>query len=84
MPTSFPDMESLKWAAKGHNFRQPNEGESEQEYRTALANYVAPIDFVESQEIRTSKGWDKWDDRESKDMLLRAMMNSFEQRRGRR
>lgn len=72
MPMDFPNMDSLKRAAEVHKFRQPNEGETEQQYRTALADYVRPIDFIESQEIRTSKGWDQWNDAESLDMLKRV------------
>jgi hypothetical protein len=72
MPMSFPDMRSLKSAAEVHKFRQPNEGESEAEYRSALADHVAPRDFIESQEIRTSKGWNQWDQKDNEDMLRRA------------
>lgn len=56
MPMSFPDMKSLKFAAQCHKFREPNEGETEAAFRKALADHVKPIDFIESQEIRTSKG----------------------------
>ena len=72
MPMNFPDMPSLKRAASIHKFRQPNKGEAEPDYRAALADYVTPIDFIESQEIRTSKGWDKWTDDENNEMLKRS------------
>lgn len=72
MPRDFPDMNSLKSAAKVHNFRQPNNGESEAEYRSALASHVEPIDFIESCEIRTSKGWDKFSEADNMDMLSRS------------
>ena len=64
MPMSFPDMRSLELAAKTHNFRPPNEGESEGDFRTALADHVKPIDRVESFEIRTGKGWNQWSEYE--------------------
>ena len=60
MPIRFPDIKSLKRAAEIHNFRQPNEDESEQAYRAALANHVTPRDRIEGHEIRTGKGWNEW------------------------
>jgi hypothetical protein len=71
MPMNFPDMKSLKEAAKVHHFRVPKEGETEQEYRTALADHVAPRDFVESCEIRNKVGWDKFSGDQNRDMLRR-------------
>lgn len=72
MPMDFPDMNSLKQAAEVHGFRQPNEGESEQEYRAALADHVEPRDFVESCEIRSSRGWDKFTETDTLSMLSRS------------
>lgn len=80
MPMDFPDMKSLISAAEVHKFRAPLPEETEAEFRGALANHVEPIDFIESQEIRTSKGWNRWDDNENKEMVLRGMMNSFKKR----
>jgi len=37
MPMSFPDMRSLRATAEIWKFRPPEEGESEAEYRAALA-----------------------------------------------
>ena len=71
MPMDFPDMQSLKSCAEVWKFRQPYDGESEADFRRALADHVAPQDFIESQEIRTSKGWHRWNEDESKDMLRR-------------
>jgi hypothetical protein len=71
MPMSFPDMNSLKLAARVHRFRQSNEGESEKDYREALADHVLPRDLIESQEIRTGHGWDNFTAEEQTDMLLR-------------
>lgn len=75
MPMNFPDLESLKRRAKLYKFRDIKDDESEDEYRIALADRVAPIDLVESMEIRTKLGWDQWNDEQKKDMLRRAMSN---------
>lgn len=72
MPMSFPDIKALERAAECWKFRKPNEGETEAQYRTALADFVQPRDLIESQEIRTGKGWDQWDQSENKDMLKRS------------
>jgi len=72
MPMDFPDMDSLKFCAQGHKFRQPREGESEAQYRMALAYHVQPIDPVESCEIRNKVGWDKFSELQNLDMLSRA------------
>lgn len=72
MPMDFPDMPSLIDAAAVHKFRQPNEGESEVEFRTHLANHVQRIDFVESLEIRNGKGWDQFSEAENIDMVCRS------------
>lgn len=58
MPMSFPDFESLKRRAEQRKFRQPNEGESEADYRKAFADFMMDVDRVESSEIRTGRGWD--------------------------
>ena len=71
MPMDFPDMVSLITHAKMLNFRLPNEGESETDYRRALADFVAPQDFVESEEIRNKHGWDKFTEEENWQMLRR-------------
>lgn len=70
---SFPDMKSLKRAAECWKFRERNENETESAYRTALADFVLPKDSIESQEIRTGKGWDKWFDDDYEDMTQRGI-----------
>lgn len=75
MPMDFPDMRSLEMAARVHKFRNIDKGESEDDFRNALADHVAPKDFIESQEIRSKIGWDQWSDDENKDTLRRAGMN---------
>jgi hypothetical protein len=72
MPMDFPNLDSLKQAAEVHRFRQPLADEPEEDYRRALADHVAPIDFVESQEIRTSRGWDRWNLGDTADLLTRS------------
>ena len=74
MPMDFPDMSSLGRAAKVHKFRQPSEGGHEIAYRTALANHVAPRDFIESEEIRNGCGWDKFDVGQQKALLGRTLL----------
>jgi hypothetical protein len=83
MPMDFKDMKSLVKAATVHKFREPEPEETEEDFRAALANHVASIDLVESQEIRTGKGWNKFNDEENKDMLMRASMQAFEKRQRR-
>lgn len=73
MPMNFPDMKSLIWCAEVHKFRKPNEDETEQEFRTALADHVEPRDFIESQEIRNKVGWDKFSDAQNSEMLFKKM-----------
>ena len=72
MPMSFPDFNSLKARAQQRGFRQPNENETEAEFRTALADFMIDIDRVESAEIRSGKGWDQMQ-QEDPAALLRAM-----------
>lgn len=72
MPMSFPDMQSLVAAAKVHNFRKPKENEKEEDFRKELADHVQNIDLIESMEIRTGKGWDKFDDCDNFSLLARA------------
>ena len=70
MPMDFPDMKSL--IRHGEMVKcPPKEGEDEAVYRARLANFMASIDFIESQEIRFGKGWDKWNEQEKLDTLGR-------------
>lgn len=71
MPMDFPDMNSLKSCAKCWKFRQPRKDESEDDYRTALADHVQPNDPIESMEIRTKVGWDSFTPDQNRDMLRR-------------
>jgi hypothetical protein len=72
MPMDFPDMRSLRDAAEVWKFRVPHEGESELQYRIALADFVAPKDLVESEEIRNGKGWDQFSHSENAAMYGRS------------
>ena len=60
MPTDFPDLASLERAALVHNFRMIMVDETEEHYRSALADHVQYIDFVESCEIRNKVGWGRF------------------------
>ena len=71
MPMDFPDLNSLIRAARIHRFRGIEEGETEDQYRSALADHVGEIDYVESLEIRNKVGWNKFSDEQNKDMLRR-------------
>lgn len=73
MPMSFPTIEHVARAAEMHGFRKQNTGEADDAYRTAVADHVATRDAVESMEIRTGMGWDKWDDNQKREYLIRAM-----------
>lgn len=75
MPMDFPDLRSLKITAKIHGFRRVGLQETEADFREALADHVHPKDTIESYEIRTGKGWDKWTDAEKKDILNRQGFN---------
>lgn len=76
MPMDFPDMQSLEMAAEVWEFRKPNEGETEAQYRNALADHVQPKDLVESMEIRTSKGWDQFSELQNIDMIRRSAIQN--------
>jgi len=71
MPMDFPDMESLKMAARVHKFRELDTNETEEDYREALANHVESRDRIEAEEIRNKVGWDKFTDEQNKNMLRR-------------
>lgn len=75
----FPDLRSLKNAAQVHKFRDINDGESEDDYRNALADHVQPRDFVESCEIRNKVGWNKFSESQNQDLVRR----SFQRHKGR-
>ncbi len=77
MPMDFPNLKSLKIAAGIHKFRPMLDREAEESYREALAGHVAPIDFIESEEIRNKTGWDQWTDDQRKDMLRRSGMQNL-------
>lgn len=53
----FPDFDSLKRGANFRKFRQPLENETEAQFREAFADYMVPIDRLESAEIRMGRGF---------------------------
>ena len=71
MPMDFPDMDSLIKAGSCHGFRPPNPDETEDAYRTALADHVESRDYIESLEIRNKVGWDQFSNEQNRDMLRR-------------
>lgn len=73
MPMDFPDMKSLVNHARVWKFRNPNENETEEEYREALAQFVEKVDFLEGQEIRNKVGWDRFSDKQNIDMVHRII-----------
>jgi hypothetical protein len=70
----FPDLKSIKSAAKMHGFRPMLDREAEEQYREALADHVRDIDVIESGEIRFGIGWDKWTDKQKRSEMHRAGM----------
>jgi hypothetical protein len=76
MPMDFPDYSSIKRTGEIWKFRKPHKDESEEDYRNALADYVEPKDFIESQEIRNKVGWDQWSEDQKRDMLIRSGLNA--------
>lgn len=74
MPMSFPDLKTLR-AHFDHPKSLPYyEGESEATYRERCAVWSEEVwsDYVQAHEIRTSKGWDQWNEDEQL-ALLRDM-----------
>jgi hypothetical protein len=53
----------------------PSKDESEADYRERCAVMVATKykDFVEAHEIRTTKGWNQWNEAEKTDLLRRGL-----------
>lgn len=74
MPIDFPDLESIIRRAEMWKFRKMDEGESEAEYRIALADFVSDKDFIESEEIRNKVGWDKWNVKQNNRALLQRFL----------
>ena len=73
MPMSFPDIESLKSRADQRGFRQPNEDELESQFRKEFSDFMESVDLVESMEIRTSRGWDEFNEKQKTNMLERKI-----------
>jgi hypothetical protein len=76
VPMSYPDMASLERTAEMFKFRPPHEGESEHDFRNALADFVEvhpDSNVIGGMEIRTGKGWDQFTDAENLEMLLRGV-----------
>lgn len=53
MPMDFSDLKKVcKNAARVHQFREINNGETEGDYRNSLADHVSGRDFIGSEEIK--------------------------------
>jgi hypothetical protein len=78
MPINFPDFESIIKRGRMWKFRAPFDLETEREYREALADFVQSRDLVESYEIRSGVGWDRWDAEQERDMVTRAFSGGKE------
>lgn len=72
MPMDFPDMKSLERHAEMTGFRKPQDGETEEQFRAKLADFIQPKDMVEAMEIRAKVGLDKFNQMQEIDLLLRA------------
>ena len=77
MPMSFPDYDSIKRNGEMWEFRKPEAGESEESYRSALADFVKPKDFIESHEIRNKVGWDQFSEGENRSMVAEVIESRF-------
>jgi hypothetical protein len=75
MPMDFPDLRSLEVAARVHKFRPLDKDETEESYRSALADHVSTVDFLESEEIRNGIGWDRFSKQQNLDLLKRKGFN---------
>jgi hypothetical protein len=73
MDMDFLDLRSLLDAAEVHKFRQPKPGENTEQYREALADHVKNIDFIQSEEIRSGHGWEKFSSMEKFKLMARRL-----------
>jgi hypothetical protein len=72
MPISFPDMASLeRYFGDG---LPPKPGETEEQYRERCAVFSVEKynDHIQAHEVRTGKGWNKWDDGDKSELLRRG------------
>jgi hypothetical protein len=72
MPINVPDHDAVVREAQKHKFREPLIDESDDQYRTALADHVFKIDKVAGHEIRTGRGWDEWTASDRSDFIART------------
>ncbi len=72
MPINVPSHETVLREARKHRYREPRPGESEEDYRTSLAEHVFNIDKVAGHEIRTGRGWDEWTASDRADFIART------------
>lgn len=74
MPMDFPDFTSIKNRAKQRRFREPEENETEEDYRQSFAKFMDSVDMIEANEIRNKVGWNKWTDNQKMVSFLDTIM----------
>ena len=75
MPMDFPDLRSLKLSFDDPKAVPYKEGEPESEYRERCAVWVETKhgDKIEAMEIRSGKGWDRWNPTMETECLKKAV-----------
>lgn len=73
MPMDFPNLKVLREFYDSPKAVPYNEGESEAAYRERCARHAETVykDPVEAMEIRSGKGWDRWDDKTTDEAVNR-------------
>lgn len=73
MPMDFPDLNTLRRFYDAPGAVPYRAGESEADYRERCARHAETVygDPVEAMEIRSGKGWDRWDDKTT-DQAIRS------------
>lgn len=73
MPMDFPNLDVLRRFYDSPKALPYREGETEASYRERCAVHAETVykDPVEAMEIRSSKGWDKWDDKTTDEAVKR-------------
>ncbi len=67
MPMTFDSFESVQPLAKYLKLREPLPNESLEDYRNFVADHDP--DKVEAMELRSGRGWDKFTEKDKRDLL---------------
>lgn len=79
MPMDFPDLAKLRRSFDYPEMLPYQDGETEDTYRERCAAWSEQQgDHVQAQEVRTKKGWDKWNDFDKLDGLRRIARTKSE------